>query len=220
LDKQGIRSLALPLTSVGEDASVLGDFYTDARAVREVLDCLQPPVLLCGHSYGGAVITEAAAGPHPAVRQLVYLAATAPGPGDSGASLASPALAVNARTNHAGQQAEAIIPQGDGTGILDRDQARVGLFGDCDPQRAEHALTQLGRMNLAVSTQAATAAAWRDLPATYVRCTQDLLPELLAPGFLDRVTQIVELPTAHCPQWSRPDLVADLLMTHARSLLV
>jgi hypothetical protein len=55
-------------------------------------------------------------------------------------------------------------------------------------------LTQLGRMNLAVSTQAATAAAWRDLPATYVRCTQDLLPELLAPGFLDRVTQIVELP--------------------------
>lgn len=182
LEQEGLQTRAVPLTSMGDDGEALGDLYSDARAVRDVLDRLEPPVLLCGHSYGGAVITQAAAGPHPVVRHLVYLTAAAPGPGDTGLSLAVSALSDRARTGQAGPQAEAVVPRDDGTGILDRDQARTALFGDCDPQRAEAAVDRLGRMNLAVSTQAVTVAAWSELPFTYVRGTQDLLLELLAPG--------------------------------------
>lgn len=92
LEQEGIESVWPELPTIGED-SADADFYAGARAVREVLDRLEPPVLLCGHSYGGAVITEAAAGPHPAVRQLVYLTAAIPAVGDSMVSLMSAAAA-------------------------------------------------------------------------------------------------------------------------------
>jgi pimeloyl-ACP methyl ester carboxylesterase len=66
LEREGIEALAVELPTIGEDGAGAA-FYTDAASVREVLDRLDPPVVLCGHSYGGAVITEAASGPHPAV---------------------------------------------------------------------------------------------------------------------------------------------------------
>ena len=54
-----------------------------------------------------------------------------------------------------------------------------------------------------------TRAAWRDIPAIYVRCTQDRLPcEPVSPSFLSRGFATQELPADHCPQWSRPGLVA------------
>jgi len=76
---------------------------------------LQPPVLLCGHSYGGAVITEAAAGPHPAVRHLVYLAGAVPDEGDSLADLA-PGPAQGGREQAADREAggEAVTVRADG----------------------------------------------------------------------------------------------------------
>lgn len=70
LGARGIRAVALDLPSVAaDDGGEPGDLYADAEAVRRRLDEAGPPVLLCGHSAGGAVITEAAAGPHPAVRR-------------------------------------------------------------------------------------------------------------------------------------------------------
>jgi alpha-beta hydrolase superfamily lysophospholipase len=69
LREHGIGTVTLDLPSVATDlGGEVGDFYADARAVRQLLDDAQPPVVVCGHSAGGAVITEAAAGPHPAVR--------------------------------------------------------------------------------------------------------------------------------------------------------
>ena len=56
LEREGIEAVTVELPTIGED-SAGADFYADARAVRELLDRLGPPVLLCGHSYGGAVIT-------------------------------------------------------------------------------------------------------------------------------------------------------------------
>ncbi|MDQ4021698.1 MAG: alpha/beta hydrolase [Actinomycetota bacterium] len=63
LQHRGFIAIAAELlsTSVGP----LGDLHNDAAAVRDVLDQLTAPVVLCGHSYGGAVITETAAEPTP-----------------------------------------------------------------------------------------------------------------------------------------------------------
>jgi pimeloyl-ACP methyl ester carboxylesterase len=123
LERKGIEAIAVELPTIGED-SAGADFYADARAVRELLDRLEPAVVLCGHSYGGAVITEAAAGPHPAVRELVYLTAAVPGSGDSMVSLMS-ATAVQ----DADAEEEGVTIRDDGLALLDPDAAR--LVGSC-----------------------------------------------------------------------------------------
>ena len=68
------------LPSAGTDPASLGDLTTDANHVRQVLDTIDEPVVLVGHSYGGMVITELA--DHPKVRHSVYLirVLAAPGP--------------------------------------------------------------------------------------------------------------------------------------------
>ena len=183
------------------------------RAVREILDRLEPPILLCGHSYGGAVITEAASGPHPAVRELVYLAAAVPGTGDSMVSLMRTAAA-----HRTGAEDEGVTLRADGLAVLDRDVARRALFNDCEPERAEEGLRRLRPMNLSGADQPVSKAAWEQLPSIYVRGSEDRMPEAVAAGFLERAAAIVELPTAHCPNWSRPDLVATLLADRKRHL--
>jgi pimeloyl-ACP methyl ester carboxylesterase len=212
LEGEGIEAITVELPTIGED-SAGADFYADARAVRELLDRLEPPVVLCGHSYGGAVITEAAAGPHPAVRELVYLTAAVPDAGDSMVSLMSEA---------AGQQADAedegVTVRDDGLAFLDREAARRALFNDCAPERAEDGLRRLRPTNLSGGDQPVSEAAWTQLPSIYVRGSEDPMPEAVAASFLDRTREVIELPSGHCPNWSRPDLVARLLADRARAV--
>jgi pimeloyl-ACP methyl ester carboxylesterase len=212
LETAGIEAVTVELPTIGEQ-STGADFHADARAVRELLDRLEPPVLLCGHSYGGAVITEAASGPHPAVRELVYVTAAVPGTGDSMVSLMSTAAAQDTDAEE-----EGVTFRDDGLAILDREAARRALFNDCEPERAEDGLRRLRPMSLSGADQPVSDAAWTQLPSVYVRGSEDPMPEAVAPGFLERTTEIVELPTGHCPNWSRPDLVARLLADRVRSI--
>jgi pimeloyl-ACP methyl ester carboxylesterase len=74
LEKAGHRVRVVErLPSAGTDPGSLGDLTTDANHVRQVLDTIDEPVVLVGHSYGGMVITELA--DDPKVRHSVYLAA-------------------------------------------------------------------------------------------------------------------------------------------------
>jgi pimeloyl-ACP methyl ester carboxylesterase len=92
-------------------------------------------------------------------------------------------------------------------------RARAGLFNDCTPDRADAATALLRPLNPATGTQPVTGAAWHDIPSTYVRCTQDRLPyQPVAPAVTEHAASVFTLPTGHCPQWSRPDLVAELLI--------
>src|SRR5580700_6219902 len=72
-----VRTIDLP--SRGNPA---GDLHGDAQAVRELVESLGRPVVLVGHSYGGAVITEASSGT-PGIKRLVYLTALVPDAGES-----------------------------------------------------------------------------------------------------------------------------------------
>lgn len=214
LAAEGIRAVALDLPSIATDASGdVGDLYADARAVRQLLDEAQPPVVLCGHSAAGAVITEAAAGPHPAVRRLVYLTAAVPDAGDTMASLMAAAAGGTEEQPDAG--AEPVVIRPDGLAELDPDQAAAALFHDCDPARRKAAVERLRPMNIAGGTQPLTAAAWRELPATLIRGTLDRMPEAVTPAFFDRDPEVVEIPAGHCPNWSRPDLVAHILASQS-----
>src|SRR5580700_9811782 len=77
LDALGIPHVAVDLPTCGVDVDPKTDVHADAAHVRAVLEQVDGPVVLCGNSYGGLVITEASA-EHPAVVRLVYLAAFMP----------------------------------------------------------------------------------------------------------------------------------------------
>jgi pimeloyl-ACP methyl ester carboxylesterase len=211
LAARGVRPVTVDLPSSQEGGDRLPGLHDDAEAVRVALDgCAD--VVLCGHSYAGAVISEAAAGPHPAVRYLVFLAAAVPDVGDSLASLAEAAARNNppgAREEPGGEQ---IDMRADGRLVMRSESARAALFHDCPPGRADAAIALLRPQAPGTSTQPVTAAAWRDIPSTHIQCEQDRLPyELVSPAYREHAHYVRTLPTGHCPQWSRPDLVASLL---------
>jgi pimeloyl-ACP methyl ester carboxylesterase len=206
LSRDGLRSVCVDLPSCQSAGPELAGLADDVRAVRAALDgCAR--AVICGHSYAGLVVTEAAAG-HPAVRHLIYLAAAIPDAGDSLTSLATASPPAPAGEG----EGEEIEFRPDGRIMIRPDSARTSLFHDCDAARASDAIARLRPINPATSSATVTRAAWHDIPATYVRCTQDRLPyEPVSPSFLSRSFDMRELPAGHCPQWSRPGLVASLI---------
>ncbi|MHA6804102.1 alpha/beta fold hydrolase [Salinifilum ghardaiensis] len=201
LDARQVPSVTVDLPSAGGGLfQAPGDLHDDVAHVRAVLDQLSGPAVLCGHSYGGVVITEAAAGPHPAVRHLVYVAAAMPDVGESMADL-SPTPAPSA----AGEE---VRWRTDGLVELTDESARNALLHDCSARRVRDACALLRPSNPEVGTQRVRAAAWRSVPTTVLRCAQDRLPELVSAQVPWQSVSTVVLPTGHCPNWSRPDLVA------------
>src|SRR5438067_970341 len=75
LTARGVDAIAIDLPGHGDSTEPLGDLYGDAASLRAALDALDgSPAVVCGHSYGGAVVSLGAAR-HAAVRHVVYLAA-------------------------------------------------------------------------------------------------------------------------------------------------
>lgn len=209
LGRRGLTSLAVDLPGHGASTLPLGDLYGDAQHVADVLTNIQGEVVLVGHSYGGAVITEAAAAA-PNVVHLVYLTAFCIEAGQTlmAAAQSSPTQAdLNA----------AMRVQDDGTAVLDTTLAVGALYGDCDANEVAAALPRLTPQPLATFGQPIRTASWQHTPSTYVVCTEDRaitveMQRLMAP----RCGTVVELQASHSPFLSMPDKVADVLEPLAR----
>ncbi len=192
-------------TAVVDNPSVTSpgsDLHADGDNLRRALDAIEGPVVLVGHSYGGAVISDA--GAHPNVEHLVYLTALVL---DEGESAAQNALAGGEHNELAG----AMVFDGDMATV---EPARVVqlFFHDCAPEVAAAAAAQLLPMSMAALTGSSRAAAWRDRPATYVVCTDDrAIPVAMQRSCAARIGDTVEMPTSHSPFLSRPDEVARML---------
>lgn len=201
------------LPSVG--AEPVGGLANDVAAVRELLDALAGPVVLVGHSYGGAVITGA--GDHPNVAHLVYLAAFMLDEGESAAAAATHDPDT-AGIDHTGRPdpAAALRPAGEGVVIVDP-ASRIELFyNECPPEVAAEAADRLQPQALANLMESPSSIAWRSRPSTYVVCTRDnaIHPDLQR-IMARRATSSVEWTADHSPFLSQPDLVAQLLVTVA-----
>jgi pimeloyl-ACP methyl ester carboxylesterase len=224
LTAEGIEVVAVDLPGHGVgDTRPIGGLHGDADAVRAVLHDTPGPIVLVGHSYGGAVISEAAAGGHgdlhgdadgPDVAHLVYLAAVVPdvGEGIGGASAEVPPDVAEITITGT------FVPNDDGTAVRVADEfVREVFYHDCSDADVAFAQERLSPQTTQSFADTLQGAAWRDIPSTYVLCTDDrTVPPPLQQVNAARTGAIVELPTSHSPFFSQPQLVVDLLARIAR----
>lgn len=208
LDDAAVPSIALDLPGHGQSTEPLSDLAGDATALRRLLDGLDDAVV-CGHSYGGAVVSEGAAA-HPAVRHVVFIA---------GFPLAVGESTVNAAANEVSPEdggsdlGAALSSQDDGTVTIRTELAPAVFYADCADDDVSKAVARLDAQSWAELNGVATRAAWEHGPSTYAVCTEDrAVAPALQRALAGRCTHTVEWPTSHSPFLSRPELVADLLI--------
>jgi pimeloyl-ACP methyl ester carboxylesterase len=198
LAEHGLSTVAVPLPSCGETretGAALGDLTDDVEACLRAIDGAKGPVVLCGHSYGGMIITEA--GADDRVTQLLYVSSVMPDAGQSQADLIG------------SEPAPWLQPGDDGTVGVDPGMIREFFLQDCDEATIEQALDRLTRQSLMPFTQAPREIAWREKPATYFVCTEDLAtPAAVQRRRVKGDTRPVELPAGHHPFLSRPEAFA------------
>jgi pimeloyl-ACP methyl ester carboxylesterase len=199
LEARGIRTHAPDLQSAGEQARALTDFYADAAAVRRLTDSIGAPVVLAGHSYGGLVVTEASAG-SANLKHLVMIATIMFDVGEVWKEIRMPSR-------------EWIKPEGgEALAILDKPQAIELFFNRCDPAVAAWAAGKLHTyMGTKAVSQRLTRAGWKQIPSTYLVCTDDRAIELRwQRKMAERATYSVELDSDHSPFLCMPDKVAEV----------
>jgi pimeloyl-ACP methyl ester carboxylesterase len=175
----------------------------DAAFTQRVIDGLDGPVVLVGHSYGGAVIT--AVGTHEKVAALVYIAAFAPDKGES----------VN--TLIAGFPADGpqppILPPRDGFLSLDRDKFHASFAGDLPAGQAAFMADSQVPWGVDALGGTISEAAWRIKPSRYLLTTQDrMIPPPAQRAMAERTgATITEVPASHAVYVSQPQAVASLI---------
>jgi pimeloyl-ACP methyl ester carboxylesterase len=204
LDAAGVANVTVENPSVARAPSSLTD---DVANVHRVLDGIDGPVVLLGHSYGGAVVTGA--GSHDTVRHLVYLTAFAL---DDGESVAQNDLTGGEEMN----VGDALEFEGDIIHLKPEFATEI-CYNDCSPADAAAATAQLKPMSWAAMSEPVSTVAWRKTPATYVVCTDDhLLPVPLQESNASRVGRRLEIATSHSPFLSQPAFVSQVLIELAR----
>jgi pimeloyl-ACP methyl ester carboxylesterase len=179
----------------------------DVRVVRRALAKLDGPAVLVGHSYGGAVITEA--GTDPAVAALVYIAAFAPDAGESVATLiADPPP---------GAPVPPILPPEDGFLLLDQEKFPQSFAADVEPSLAQFmAATQLP-WGVAALQGAITQPAWKTKPTWYLIATEDrMIPPPAQRAMAGRANATIsEVAASHSLYVSQPEAVVQVITTAA-----
>ncbi len=206
LDRRGVAWRALDLPSAHDIGAGTNDLESDADAVASVAD-VEGPVVLVGHSYGGAVISEAASRVNQ-LAGLVYVAALVPGPGQS-ASQASRVVRVRTVLDEAMEV--------DGPFLrLDSDRAIAGLYHECSPEQQQWAAGLLGRQTLA-SFRGVRRAPDTGAPSRYLLCQHDrALDPSLQERMAENCDEVTELSSDHSPFLSHPAECADAILDFAR----
>jgi len=181
----------------------------DVAATRRIIDDQPGPVVLVGHSYGGAVITEA--GRHDKVAALGYICAFAPDNGESvNALIADPPP---------GAPVPPILPPKDGFLFLDRDKFHGSFAGDLPADQA--AFMADSQVPWGVDALAGTVSepAWRTKPAWYLITTEDkMIPPPAQRAMSQRAgAKVTEVAASHSVYVSKPDAVANLIEQAAAS---
>ena len=181
----------------------------DVALTRRVLDKQDGPAILVGHSYGGAVITEA--GTHEKVAGLVYIAAFVPDQGESVNSLI-------AGFPTDGPQPPILPPQ-DGFLLLDREKFHASFAGDLSAEQAAFMADSQVPWGLGALGGTISEAAWRSKQSYAVVSTDDhMIPPSAQRTMAERAgATVTETPGSHAVYVSNPRAVANVIAQAARS---
>ena len=158
---------------------------------------------LVGHSYGGAVITEA--GNDPKVAGLVYITAFAPGKGESVATLI--------RDPPPGAPSPPILPPHDGHLLLDRTKFSASFAADVDAEKAMFMAESQVPWGVGALNDAISEPAWSTKPSWYLVVTEDkIIPPDAQRAMSKRAgSEVVEVKGSHAIYISHPEVVAALI---------
>jgi pimeloyl-ACP methyl ester carboxylesterase len=175
----------------------------DAEATRMILDQQDGPTVLVGHSYGGAVISEA--GTHPRVSALVYISAFAPDKGESVNTLiADPPP---------GAPVPPILPPVNGFLLLDRDKFHASFAGDLPADEAAFMADSQVPWGVNALAGVVSEPAWRTKPSWYLVATDDhMIPPPAQRAMSERAgSTVAEAEASHAVYVSQPQAVVDLI---------
>jgi len=198
---ESLRAVELPLTSLPDDA----------ERTRKMVRQQQGPVLLVGHSYGGAVITEA--GDLPNVVGLVYIAAFAPDAGESLGSIAGQAKPTAGSAN--------VAPDSDGYAWIKPEKFHESF---CQDLTADEALVMAVTQKAPLAStfgNAITAPAWKKKPSWYQVSSEDRMINPETEVFMAKrinARKVITLPASHASLASRPVEVCELIDEASRSV--
>ncbi|MDE2455485.1 MAG: alpha/beta hydrolase [Burkholderiales bacterium] len=195
-----IRAVEMPLTSLGDDA----------ERTRKMIAQQKGPVLLVGHSYGGAVITEA--GDQPNVVGLVYIAAFAPDAGESPGGITQQHLPIAAPN---------LMPDSDGYLWLNPEKFHESFCQDLTPEEGlVMAVTQKAPL-ASTFGDTVTAPAWKKKPSWYQISSED---RMIAPENQAKMSarlnarKVITLTASHASLASKPVEVAGFIDEAAAAL--
>ena len=178
-------------------------------SANRLIDAQDGPVLLVGHSYGGAIITEA--GNNPKVVGLVYVAAFAPDEGETLAGLAKPYGATPAFAE--------IKPIADGFLLLTRKGIGEDFAQDLSQSEKRILLATQGATQGAILGTPITTAAWHTKPSWVVIAAKDrtIAPQQQKFTAGRMHAKILTLPTSHVAMLAKPKDVSDFIVEAAES---
>ena len=214
VDGTGWKGVHDLLTEDGFNVSVVQNqtlsLESDVATTQNALDLLDGPAILVGHSYGGAVITEA--GTHGSVAGLAYICAFAPDHGQSVSTLLADAPP--------DAPAPPILAPQDGFLFLDREKFAASFAADVAPREAAFMADSQVPWGVEALNGTVSEPAWRSKPSWYLVTTEDrMIPPALQRTMAERAgATTAEVSGSHAIYVSQPSGVARLITQAARSL--
>ena len=183
----------------------------DVAMTKQVVAAQDGPVVLVGHSYGGAVVTEA--GNDPNVAGIVYIAAFAPDKGESVNTLiANPPP---------GAPVPPILPPQDGYLFLDKAKFAASFAADVDADKAAFMADSQVPWGVGALGGEISEPAWKSKPSWYLVTTEDKMIPPDAQRFMSKRagSSVVEVQGSHAIYVSQPEPVAALVETAVKDLM-
>ena len=184
----------------------------DVAFTKRAIAFQNGPVILVGHSYGGAVITEA--GNDPRVAGLVYIAAFALDKGESVSSLI--------KDPPPGAPVPPILPPVDGFLLLDKAKFPASFAGDVSPEKAEFMADSQVPWGVNALGGTISEPAWKAKPSWYLLTTEDRMLPPDAQRLMSKRAgaTVMEVKSSHAVYLSHPQAVAHIIEEAARGALV
>src|ERR1700730_16153964 len=197
---RALKKSGYAVTIVQEATTSLAD---DVATTKRAIASHTGPVILVGHSYGGAVITEA--GTDPNVVGLVYVAAFAPDRGESVSMLIKDPVP--------GAPVPPILPPVDGYLLLDKGKFPAACAGDVSPEKAGFMADSQVPWGVNALSGTITEPAWRSKPSWYLLTMDDkMIPPAAQRLMAKRAgATVIEVKASHAIFVSQPQAVASVI---------